>query len=94
MICFELQKNKVIFCKGNQKISFAGENYKKLYKILSKISRNFKIESRYLYGVTWGGWSIKLGKILKIGEITLTCAHWLKVVTIWRKSEKGVYYPG
>ena len=94
MITFELQKSKVIFRKGVEEETFEGEDYRKLYKVLSKISRSFKSKTRRLFGVTWHGFTIELNKILKIGKIVLTPEHWLKVVVIWRNSEKGVYCIG
>ena len=94
MISFELQRNKVIFCKGNQEIIFADEDYKKFKKILSRIRRGLKKSSREFFGETWGGCTIELVKVLKIGRIPLSHEHWLKVVAICCKSEKGVYYLG
>ena len=94
MISSEVQKNKLIFSKGHQKVIVAGENYKKLKKILSRISRGLKKSSREFFGETWGGWTIELVKVIKIGGISLSHEHWLKVVAICCKSEKGVYYLG
>ena len=42
MISFEVQKNKLIFSKGHQKVIVAGEDYKKFKKILGRISRGLK----------------------------------------------------
>ena len=85
---------KLIFSKGHQKVIFAGEDYKKFKKILSRISRGLKKSSCDFFGETWGGWTIELVKVMKIGGISLSHENFLKVVAICHKSEKGVYYLG
>ena len=49
MISFEVQKNKLIFSKGHQKVICAGEDYKKFKKNLNRISLGLKESSREFF---------------------------------------------
>ena len=88
---FNLKKPKVEFKKNSKKIKFEKEDYKNLFKSVSKISRRLK-KKEDLFAPTWTGFTVILKRVINIGGILLEANQWEQVYAIWQSLEKGVYY--